>query len=270
MIEKIKSIIDEVKRGENLDLYLTILLAIIIAILSIIDVASQKILNAVMLTTLGLIAGALLSNRKSVSETTSAAQKLGLQVKNLRDELMHLGNHEPAIVRMEYPDLREAFKQAKSVKIIGASLSTSSVQYLSICEHFLNNGGNLQIMLCEPSSSILENLAYRAYRVRSPEIIGNSIHKSIELLSSLYELPNVSDTFNLKVIPYVPPFGIVLLENHDQTSQAYVKLMPFRVSTGNYPVIFIDQLIHSDWFVFFSQQFDNLWEVGKEVKEVHE
>ena len=81
----LRRIWDDIKQGENLDLYLTVLAAIVLAILNLAGFAVSSVVNSFSLAILALLAVAMLGNRLSVGyafgklsfrHRTSASQRI--------------------------------------------------------------------------------------------------------------------------------------------------------------------------------------------------
>jgi len=64
----LKRILDDIKHGENIDLYVTVILAIIISILNAIGLANSALLSSISLAILALLASAILGNRHRLDD----------------------------------------------------------------------------------------------------------------------------------------------------------------------------------------------------------
>ncbi|MEV6945671.1 hypothetical protein AB0N07_27490 [Streptomyces sp. NPDC051172] len=58
----------DLSAGENLELYVTALLSLTLAVLGVFDVAGGKVLAAATLATLALLAGSLLGSRRQIAD----------------------------------------------------------------------------------------------------------------------------------------------------------------------------------------------------------
>jgi hypothetical protein len=124
----IKTALDEIRKGENLDLYITIFVSIIVAILSAFQIAQLELVIGVLLTIIAIIASSLLVNRRATEEVKNTNQQLIASF----NEIKHATEKRPKfgdILREGFPDLKEEIDGAKSVSILGAVLSTSVSRY---------------------------------------------------------------------------------------------------------------------------------------------
>ena len=87
MLNILKRIIDDIKQGENLDVYISVPLAIIIAVLGILNQVSFEIIGASILGTLALLSASLLSNRKASSEIKTTTEKFNTIVSGLEQSM---------------------------------------------------------------------------------------------------------------------------------------------------------------------------------------
>lgn len=87
MLRYLKQSWNDISKGENLELYITVIASIIITFLGLFGYANSEIVSSVILSTLGLIAGSLLSNRKIMNEVNSSASKLSNGIDYLRSQI---------------------------------------------------------------------------------------------------------------------------------------------------------------------------------------
>ena len=163
----------------------------------------------------------------------------------------------------EYPDLTSDFVRSDSFNILGLDLSVGLIRYFSLVDELLKRGGSVKVVLCKPEKSILETLAYRSFITREPKLIGDSIIRTLLFATKLSEVAWSEKDFQIRVIPYVTPFGIANFRSISKDDIAYVKQMPFRVKTGQYPVLRIARQTHPSWYEFYEEQFDKIWDASE-------
>lgn len=71
----IQGILQDFRRRQNLDVYITVLIALVVSILGIIQVADQIIISSAILATLALVSISLLMNRRENDEVQNALSK---------------------------------------------------------------------------------------------------------------------------------------------------------------------------------------------------
>src|SRR4029078_397713 len=123
MLYGIKLIIKEIHQGENIDLYLTIVLAFSVALLGIFQIARFEIISGVILAMIGLMATSLLANRRSNSELKDSSLQLQQMIQKLQATLQQPPSVSD-ILDQGYPDFRERLATARAAYFLGAVLST--------------------------------------------------------------------------------------------------------------------------------------------------
>lgn len=73
----VKEFITDIKTGENIDVYLTVLTCTVIVVLDLIGIVQPSIVTAAILLTLGLLSFSALATRKTLSEFRDSIQRLG-------------------------------------------------------------------------------------------------------------------------------------------------------------------------------------------------
>ena len=265
MIESINQIIQEVRRGENLDLYSMTLIAIVIAVLGVFGIVDFRTLSAAILAILAILSGFLLASRKSVTGVKDAAIQLNSNLKSLQQEISGKKCISEFLSK-EYPDLSDDFLLAKRISILGTTLASTSIHYYVDFEQALKRGCSLRIVVSDPSNSeVLKMLALRGYVTKDPKVIRGNIENHLTRLRRLKEIPDKSELLEIRTIPYIPPYGIVVIESFDGAAKVYVKLTPFRTTTGQFPSFEVNNLTDSIWFKFFFDQFELFWAASKKA-----
>ena len=78
----------DILKGENLELYTTIVISLGITILNLLGIKEvESKLSAIVLALLGFIAGSLLSNRKATNNLQSSTNDLKTEIDNFREAI---------------------------------------------------------------------------------------------------------------------------------------------------------------------------------------
>ena len=67
-MELLQRVWEDIRHGENIDLYVAAPLAVVIAVLEILGITSSQLISSITLVILGLLATSLLASRHSVKE----------------------------------------------------------------------------------------------------------------------------------------------------------------------------------------------------------
>lgn len=70
---------------------------------------------------------------------------------------------------------------------------------------------------------------------------------------------------DVRLMDFYPPYGITVVRplNEDDKAYCQVRLYTFRSSTSLAPTITPDPVTHKQWFDFFHNQFEAMWDIGK-------
>ena len=259
MKNQFKIILQDIKKGNNLDLYATIVIAIIISVSSYLEGISIKVINATTLAILALIAGSLLTSRRTLSD-------VNLSTNNLNDEIKKLNSDEfssnpcKVLLNKEYPDLSNSFELSKDISILASSLQSTAIKYYASFEEALQKGTNIRVLVVDPSEDVLKMMCLRTYMLKDTAELKSNVNGHIELMRKLQRIENNNGKLTIKTIPLVVPYGLMILNRHNLSSQIYVKLMPYRVPPGQYPSFELNNIENHELFTFFNNQFEKMWE----------
>jgi hypothetical protein len=206
-MKKIKQIFIEIQKGENLDIYVTLVLAIVVAILGIIGIVGFDVLGATILATLGLLSASHLENRRMNAELITATTKLNTEL----IELKHLARNESTVtdvLTQGYPDLSQEILLAKCVKVLGIGLSSTSSRYYSQFSQLLRNGGKLKVIATENLPHLIELMAFRSRSARDTETQIHTYQGNLARIKSLIQLSSNPDNVQLRTIPYILDFRV--------------------------------------------------------------
>lgn len=158
-----------------------------------------------------------------------------------------------------YPDFTNAIRTATRISILGTSLSSSATHYFTNFESFLQRGGSLRIIVSDTIPEVLAMQTYRAASIKEPKQIEELIQSHITIVSKLVDKTAHPDDFQLKVMPYLPPYSITLIEQADGSAVAYVKLLTFQKTESEQPTFAFRRHLDQEWFDYFSDQFERIW-----------
>ena len=108
----------EIRSGENIDLYVTIVIAFVLVILSLFGFASSGVIASLTLAVLGLLAISNLVNRHRVEEL-----------------IKQVAESAKGFFFDEFPaDFKENFESAKEIWLVGVTLRGTLANYYGLIE----------------------------------------------------------------------------------------------------------------------------------------
>jgi len=235
----------DIRSGENIDLYITVIVAIGLAILNIVGVAPQTYLAPITLAVLGLLAFTSLGNRYRIEEL------LQKQVRSTDTFYVE-----------EYPSsYKNDFETAEELWLFGVSLRrTVQANYPKI-EQKLRQGHIIKVLLVHPEGAGLEIAVSRNYARREVEPKSNEIRFNLQLLCDLRK--SFPDKIEVRTIQYPLAYGVTAVNPDTASGTLYLEHYCFRTASDSLPR-FMLRARDGRWYDFFKSEMRALWNAGIE------
>ncbi len=239
----VEQVWNDIRRGENIDLYVTILVATTVAILSILGFAVDKYLVPLTLATLALIAFTSLGNRNQIAELSLQASQRSAQL----------------FAEQFPPELAHEFDGANEVWIVGVSLERTIKTYYPKIEKKLAQGDTIRVLLVEPTGPALEMAATRNYTLRDANQKSEAIKSSLHLLCEVKK--TAPTNLEIRTIQYPLNYGAIVLNPTRPSGRLFLEHYCFRLTTESMPRFSISAT-EGKWYEFFKSELSTLWEAG--------
>jgi hypothetical protein len=237
----------DIRAGQHLDIYLTILISAVIAILGFFQVVDQTIISAAVLAMLALIASTLLQNRR--------ANDL------LQEKMLALEGHE--FLRRELEDYyqqNEALSTASTALFWGITLERLVPHVEEQLQAGLQQGRlNARFLLLKPESDAVKMDAFRE-RNGNEKSTNTAINMAIDRLTRIAEAAVKPATLEIRVVDYLPPWTLVAFDPSKKKGKMFISILPFRHRIRDRPTFRLDAEKHGYWMRTFTEQFEKLWE----------
>ena len=236
----LRQIWKDIRQGENIDLYLTIIAAVVVSALSLMGASLSAQIPAITLAILALLAFTNLFNRHKLEEVLSKGSS--------------------TFFRKDFPEeVRTDMEKSRELWLVGVKLSRTLTTYIPILEKKLAHGDKVKVLLLDPRS---EAARYSNQTLSYPmdlEQHRESIRMSINLLNSL----DARNPGNLEVrlIDQPIPFGLYGMNINETRGKMYVKQYEYRAKTDG--IRFILTPKDDYWYDVYRQQLMSLWEDAK-------
>ena len=252
----------DISENRNIELYLTIAIAVVIGILGAFSVVDMEVVAAVILATLALLAIGTLNNREQTAILQDNVNKLANHV----DESI-LGNIQASKFLLgERPRFEDGFEDAQEICIVGTTLSRTVRDYLGIFEKRLKEGAHIKFVIIDPRSDAAKQATLRSYGVKSEDFYHNRIKPTIDLLQILASLPDLKGISEFRLLPYMPSFGLVLIDPKEANGRIYVEIYQHKSLEPN-PSFILEAQRDEKWYRFFLHQFEVLWSSSRPASE---
>jgi hypothetical protein len=245
-IETLDKVINDIKRGENIDLYLTIPVAILVGFLNLVGLFPPTLIPPLTLVVLGLITVTILGSRHRVEQL---AEKLtpsvgGVFVKN-------------------FPHLDQDLESASDYWFVGLVRSKPVRDLYSIAERKLRQGHSVKILTVHPDPTVVEFVEMRTYGPSSVKMTCADIEAALEILCHLKQI--APDKFMIRTIRHPLSHGVTAIDPNSNSGILYINNYSFKTTEGSVPK-FLLRAKDGDWYNFYRQELYNLWEAGVEWK----
>lgn len=249
----LEKIWEDIRHGENIDQYATIVFAFALGILGLLGITTSESIASLTLAVLGLLAVSNLVNRHRVEELS---QKLSQSSKGFFLE--------------EFPpEFKRDFQSAKEVLLIGVTLSRLIKTNYGIIEEKLRKGHTVKVLLVHPEGSPLEMAANRYYA----EVSRSTVSKGVDIVSSLMLFCGLRKSYpkyiEIRTIQSPLTFGAVCLNMNSTLGIMYLEHFPYRTVADAQPK-FVLQANDGRWYELFKKEVHALWNSGNEWKCIDE
>lgn len=239
-------ILKDIRQGENIDLYITEVLAVVLAVMTVLGVVPTTNLIPLNLTVLALITFVILGNRQKLEEISERTSLLANQLQFIE----------------EFPaTLTEDLEEAKEIWLIGTHHSSTLTEHYELFERKLRSGGSLRVLLIDPNGAACSMSAMRFPGRVSPD------HERVRILSSLDRLCDLRATapnnLSIRTINFSLDYSAVLIEREASSAVVYVERNTFRTSGGSKKPKFIYHRKDGRWFEHICTEIQELWKSGE-------
>jgi|YNPBryantNP2012_1023418.scaffolds.fasta_scaffold19505_1 hypothetical protein len=238
----LKRIWDDIKKGENIDLYVTVVVAFGLVLLDLIGFAPQNWLSSIILAVLGLIAISTLGNRYRL------------------EELSHKLTQSNELFLDEFPArLKDDFEAGTEVWLVGVTLARTVKTYYVAMERKIRKGHIIKVLLVHPEGPPIEMAETRIYgRMDVQRTIGD-IRNTLQDLCDLRAI--APDRLQIRTIKNPLAYGAIAINPDSPLGVLYLEHYPYKVPGGSRPKLVL-RATDGQWYEFFREEIRILWENG--------
>ena len=235
----LQNIWNDLKRGENIDVYVTVVAAVGLAILNIFGLATDTLVTSLTLAVLALITFSLLGNR--------------YRLEGIAEEI---SSTEGNTILEDFPEeFISELERAQEVLLTGVHQRATLNRYYLVFEQNLKRGGSMRVLVVDPDGSALKMSAMR-YTGRV-----NAEHERVRIqatLDSLCELKKVAPgKLEIRTIDYLLEYGACLL---NPTGKVYIERYTFKSVGGSRKPKVVYTRRDEHWYNLVNSELEALWE----------
>jgi hypothetical protein len=157
---------------------------------------------------------------------------------------------------------------ANTIYFLGKVLARSSREFLYVLGQRLSAGANIRFVVLDPESeSLLEQAVLQSFNAP----IGfyrDTISTTETVVEALAKTQNSKGKVEIGYLPYVPSFGLILIDPFEPHGTCYVEIYQHR-SAEPHPTFELHAKDDPHWFAFFRDQFEKMWSSSR-IKNLSE
>jgi hypothetical protein len=234
----------DIAAGKNIEVYVTALLAIILAVIGIIDnVVSIEVQIA------ALLAGMAILVLRSIEARDKQIDLDGV----LRD-------------RQSFTALRDFIRGGKEMWVYGPSAITIMNSAAELELEILQRGGKLRVLVQDPQEEASVKVLHAQLDNRRSHLLLTDIEQSVRVLESIRrDHANVEYGF----LPYTPGFSMIIIDPNGRNGRAVIEFFGFSNSLITERMhILIRREQSNYWFEYWAKQYEHMWNAARKAEGV--
>jgi hypothetical protein len=249
-MKQLDLIVEDIRSGENVDIYLTILLCILVLVLDLFNLVQLEIVATAILLTLSLLSFGTLVTRRSLGNLNHAIQRMN-EGEQAKIQLK---------TRNSYRPLEETIGQAQHVCFVGASLVNVFSQYARYIytEKLKKQGAKIQVLVLDPNCSTVESAAKCLDSL--PESLSVDINRTLSYVDKMMKDGVGAGAIEVRLAPASPNFSMVLLDPDKPEGKMFVEFIGYHSTIHMRPHLELTWKQEREWYEYFLQQYRELWE----------
>jgi len=160
------------------------------------------------------------------------------------------------------PERRLSVKDLSSANTIyfaGLVLARTSREFMYVLGQRLVAGATIRFLILDPESEeVLHQAVLRTFEAPL-EFWRDTLKTTEKVIEALAKTPNSKGKIEIGYLPYIPSFGLSLVDPDQAHGICFVELYQHR-SAEPHPTFEVRASDDPHWFKFFQDQFEKMWE----------
>lgn len=257
MADILKSVWNDIKDRKNLEIYLTLVAAIVVLIADVVGVDASNVIFKVILTVLAVLLYINLEHRKNIEEIENSVKKFQTTSVNFLNT-------------WDDTNFKERIKTAESLSLLAIANHVFLSQNSEVLNKFVEKG-ELRAILVDPSGNVMKmvsNLSYGYEKEAKPmeDLIGLCINQMKDFYQISKEKKVSPPNVELKLVDHLPFAIITMIDHQSEEGVMYVTLNGFNQPSNTRPSFTLLKKEDSRWFSFYEESYENIWKEAKQVQ----
>lgn len=242
----------DIKKGENIDLYVTVFVAVGISLVNLLGFFSQQ-LTSLTLAVLTLLVLSLVVNRHRLEEIL-------FKLDNGKEKFF-----QTDLSVNQQRELDETVAKGKNLLILGTSLANTLELHYPTFEHKLRKGDTIRIVVGNPLSAACDMAVQRRFLLTDINVWRTQIISSLNIL---VELKNkTSGDLQIRVIDFHLAHGGILADAQSANGLFFLWYYSFKTKKGNRPK-YILRPDQGYWYWHFVEEAEAIWSNSQPWKDI--
>lgn len=234
------SIWTDIRHGENIDLYLTIIAAFGVSVLNIFGLAPAALIPPLTLAVLGVLTISTLVIRQHQKKLYDKLNKTLDSVFLKERPVSYAGD----------------IHSAKELWLIGVTLSRDIKTVHSLFRRKLQDGHVIKVLLVHPESAAAQMKEERKYLTVEIERKQRDILNTIQDLCQLRK--DTGGKLDLRVLRHPLSYGATHVNPRKASGTLYIEHYPYK-TLGVAKPVFVFKAADGEWYDDYASELDRLW-----------
>lgn len=256
---------DEIKTGKNIDVYIMLFIAGGATVLALLGWIPYSILIPVISAILAMLAVASLINRQRVEKILENLSSFNSTVESNTKAIDAISRGQVASslffqTRDTRPSIKTFVRNAKSLDIMGTSLSSFSSFLQSELRTLKQSGANIRLILSNSEDYHLQELYAKRYlETESADDHRKVLQLSLENFRKLVGRDNSGGSIEVRVTDCIQGFGYIGVNAPTQYGQIQVEIYLNKIPLSRNPIFTLNASDDTHWYNEYQNQFDFYW-----------
>lgn len=150
------------------------------------------------------------------------------------------------------------FASANSIYFVGKTLTRTTREFFYVMGQRLIAGAHLRFMILDPDNELLMNhVALQGFDA-PVEYWRDTLRTVEKVVDAISKTPGSTGKVEIAYLPFVPSFGMVLIDPDQPNGKNIVELYHHKSPTPN-PIFELNAIEDVHWYKFFRDQYEILW-----------
>jgi hypothetical protein len=244
----------DMRSGRNLDLYVVVGVALVVAVFGVLGVFNTAIVAAATLTVLAVMATSALAGRHQVDAVSAMLERIAANE----------AGQVPAerFLSRRHTTLDADVATATDIGLVGVTLKRTVRDLLPVLDRRLQVGARVRVALIDLESQAQHEAVSRSQKADTPEFYRHRVSSTVDLLRVLAASGLDESALQLRLLPFVPTFGMCMVDGGTGHGHIHVEMYQHRTLEAN-PSFSLRASRDGHWYILFEGQFETLWKSSR-------